>query len=264
MRISSPSNSRIKRARALHDRKYRQMSGELLIEGGRSVAEALGAGAHIVSCFYTDAASGRWQSLLQELERHGAQLICVTERVMETLGDTVTPQGLVAVAAAPAEAGPSVLAEERLVLVADRISDPGNLGTMLRTAAAIGAAVVLTAGCVDFTGPKVVRSSAGAIYSIPVWSNARHAEVIARARAEGYRLVVCDSSGPLAHYEVDLTGATAVVVGNEAHGPAPDWLAADPVFAHIPMPGRAESLNAAVAAAVVLYESLRQRRTEPC
>ncbi|MGI6081853.1 MAG: TrmH family RNA methyltransferase [Limnochordia bacterium] len=264
MSISSPSNSRIKRARALYGRKHRQVRGELLLEGGRSISEALGAGAHIVSCFYTDAALGRWQSLLQELERDGTELISVTERVMETLGDTVTPQGLVAVAAAPAEAGPSVFAEERLVLVADRIGDPGNLGTMLRTAAAIGAAMVLTAGCVDFTGPKVVRSSAGAIYSIPVWSNARHAEVVAEARAEGYRLAVCDASGAVAHYEVDLTGAVAVVVGNEAHGPAPDWQAADHVFAHIPMPGRAESLNAAVAAAIVLYESLRQRRTDPC
>jgi TrmH family RNA methyltransferase len=264
MSISSIHNSKVKSARSLRDRRQRQMCGELLIEGGRFILEALTAGASIGSCFFTDAASGRWQSLLQELERSGAELIRVTERVMGTIGDTVTPQGLVAVATAPTDMREGVLEGGRLVLVADQIADPGNLGTMLRTAAAVGAAVILTTGCVDLTSPKVVRASAGAMYSAPLWISADYSEVIEAALARGYRTIVCDATGALPYHCVSLTGSVAVVVGNEAHGPARAWSSADPALVHIPMPGRAESLNAGVAAAIVLYESLRQRGADPC
>lgn len=241
------------------------MRGELLIEGGRFVREAFEAGADIGSCFFTEAAAEHWQSLLQELEGHGAELLRVTGKVMDTIGDTVTPQGLVAVARAPHSIREDVFEGARLVLVADRIADPGNLGTMLRTAAAVGAAVILTTGCVDITSPKVVRASAGAMYSTPLWMDADHLEVTQAALARGYRIVVCDAAGTLPYHATDLTGSVAVVVGNEAHGPAPAWGSAkNPVLVHIPMPGRAESLNASVAAAIVMYESLRQRGGGPC
>lgn len=260
MIISSIHNNKVKRARRLLDRRERQQRGELLLEGHRFVSEALEAGASIGNCFFVSRSqTSEEQRLLLQLEHEGVELISVTDEVLRTIADTTTPQGLVAVAKAPLNAGAGMLVGNDLVLIADEIRDPGNLGTMLRTAAAIGAGVILTSGCTDPTGPKVVRGSAGALYSVPLWNNAEPSGVMEEVERTGHRLVVCDASGEKPYYALDWRGRVAVVIGNEAHGPNPAWRGGASIVC-IPMPGRVESLNAGVAAAVVLYEALRQRQ----
>ncbi len=152
-------------------------------------------------------------------------------------------------------AGVEVLAQAGFVVVAAGVADPGNLGTILRTAEAAGAdAVVLTPDTVDVTNPKVVRASAGALFHVPVVDQVELGEV----RVHGLRLLGTAAGGATSYAEADLTGRIAIAVGNEAHGlpddaPVDGWIS-------IPHAGRAESLNAAMAAAVICFEAARQRR----
>lgn len=253
-------NPRVRQARALHNGRERRKQGKLLIEGPRFIAEAAGAGAVVGCCFYVmEALAAGDKRLLDELEGQGCELISVTAEVLGSIAGTATPQPMVAVANIPVNAGPAALASNHVILVADAIRDPGNLGTMLRTAAAIGASAILTVGSTDPTSPKVIRGSAGAFYAVPIWALAECTEALDFLQRGGYHVVVCDSKGKIPYYCADLRGRLAVVVGNEAHGPSPVWFKVTTDLVNIPMPGRAESLNAGVAAAIVLYEALRQR-----
>ena len=174
--------------------------------------------------------------------------------MLERVATTQTPQPLLAVVRyRPAAA--EVLRGAGFVLVAAGLSDPGNLGTVLRTAEAAGAdAVVLTPDTVDVTNPKVVRASAGALFQVPVVDPLELAEL----RGFGLRAIGTSSRRGDAYTDVDLTGRVAIVVGNEAHGLSDD--AAIDEWITVPHAGRAESLNVAMAAAVVCFEAARQRR----
>jgi TrmH family RNA methyltransferase len=258
--ITSIHNERVKKARSLREGRERKKRGLLLIEGSRFILEAVDAGAQCSECFYSEEAhSAEDRRLLTYLEQIGVELVPVSHQVLSTLADTLTPQGVVAVAQTPNQAGPDVLTSVDLVLIADEIRDPGNLGAILRTVAAVGAGLILMAGSVDLTNPKVIRSSAGACYAVPIWWAATQVEVTTALKQRDYRTYVLDMHGSGSIYQVDLQGRVALVVGNEAHGPSPVWEHQGAQCIHIPMPGRVESLNAGVASAVVLYEALRQR-----
>ena len=176
--------------------------------------------------------------------------------VLERVATTEAPQPLLAVVRYRS-AAPEVLTDAGFVVVAVGLSDPGNLGTILRTAEAAGAdAVVLTPDTVDATNPKVVRASAGALFLLPVVDHVELGEV----RAAGLRVLGTSAASGTAYTDADLTGRLALAVGNEAHGlpadaPVDGWLT-------IPHAGRAESLNVAMAAAVVCFEVARQRRVQ--
>jgi len=186
----------------------------------------------------------------------GAPCAALAAGVLERVATTESPQPLLAVVRYRS-AGAEVLAGAGFVVVAVGLSDPGNLGTILRTAEAAGAdAVVLTPDTVDATNPKVVRASAGALFLLPVVDHVELGEL----RAAGLRVLGTSAASGTAYTDADLTGRLALAVGNEARGLAADapvdgWLT-------IPHAGRAESLNAAMAAAVVCFEVARQRRVQ--
>jgi TrmH family RNA methyltransferase len=222
--ITSIHNERVKRARSLREGRERKRRGLLLIEGSRFILEAVEAGARLSECFYSEAATAAEdRRLIALLEQLGVELVPVSHQVLITLADTQTPQGIIAVAYAPNQAGADVLTRGELVLVADEIRDPGNLGAILRTVAAVGAGLILMAGSVDLTNPKVIRSSAGACYAVPIWQAAKLAEVTGALKQHGYRTFVMDMNGAKSIYQVDLSGRIAFVIGNEAHGPSPAW-----------------------------------------
>lgn len=257
--ITSVHNPHIKQAKALHERRERKKRGLLIIEGSRFIAEAFAAGAQISVCYYVEEHTmPSDSSLLQELAVAGAQIVPVSAQVMAAMADTATPQGMMAVAALPRFFDHHMLDKGNLVLVADQVRDPGNLGAMLRTAAAVGVGMILLAGCTDPTSPKVIRGSAGACYAVPMWVGPTVEETLQHLQTAGYRAVVLDMDGAQSLFATDLRGRVALVVGNEGHGPNPAWTKAGAELVHIPMPGRIESLNAGVAAAVVLYEAWRQ------
>ena len=253
--ITSASNAKIKLVRALQTRRGEREAERLfVVEGTRLAEEAVRAQAQARLVLHTERLDTRSRSVINQLARLGAEVEEVSPEAMAAASSTQTPPGLlvvVPVASAPVPASPT------FALVLDGLSDPGNLGTALRTASAAGVDVVfLTPGTVDAYNPKVVRGAMGAHFRLPLvaagWDDialALDGLIVWRAEAHTGR----------AYHEVDWHVPSALLIGAEATGtsPAAQQLAARPV--HIPMPGPAESLNAAVAAGVLMFEIVRQR-----
>lgn len=194
-----------------------------------------------------------------ECEAMGVSVLEVGDNVLKALADTASPQAVVAVAATPAFGVADLNEDADLVLVLAQVRDPGNAGTLVRSATAVGAdCVVFSAGSVDPFGPKTVRASAGAVLRIPVDRAVPLEDALGTLRTKGFTIVGAEGRATTALYDVDLTGRTAVVVGNEAWG-----FEAAAVFdasACIPMEPGVESLNVATAGSLFLFEALRQRR----
>jgi TrmH family RNA methyltransferase len=225
-----------------------------------AVREALAARAPVREVFVTPE-HAEAEPIERAAAAADAAVVRVTASVLQALSDTTTPQGVVAVAEMT-DVPPGALPQETdLVVVLDQIRDPGNAGTLLRCAAAAGAgAAVFTRGSVDPYSPKTVRAAAGALFRIAVVRDASLPEAARMLADAGLRLVGADASAPAAYDSLDYTGAVAFVVGNEAWGIEAGHrdLLGDVVG--IPMPGDAESLNAAIAGAILLFEAVRQRR----
>ena len=260
--LSSVSNPIVKAAAELKQKKYRTEQQAFLVEGMRSVEEAVNCG--IVKQLFvlkgTKTASARQAAIIAAAAAEGVELYEVTEPVMKKIADTETPQALTAVVARQSAALEELAAAGGIVLVLDRIGDPGNLGTMIRTADAAGiSGVVLLAGCTDIFAPKAVRSTMGSLLHIPVAEGICEADFISWARKNGYEITVTCLENADSLYQTDLQGPVAVVVGSEAEGVSDGLLEAAVKKVFIPMEGQAESLNAAVAAGIVMFECLRQR-----
>lgn len=265
--ISSLQNPRVKAAVKLRDRRYRDREGRFLVEGFREVRRAVGASLPIETLFHCpDLYLGENEPALvaRAAERSGAEPVEVTEPVFRKLSYRDRPDGLLAVAPVPrwdlaslAERAPAD--GPALVLVAQAIEKPGNLGTMLRTADAAGVDAVLVCDrCTDVFNPNVVRASVGTLFTVPV-AEGTSDEVRAWLAERGIRTVATTPDADRRHSDVDLTVPTALVVGSEQYGLDETWLAACDERVRIPMQGEADSLNAAVSAAVVLFEAVRQR-----
>lgn len=260
VRPLSARNPRLQRlARLARRREERAAERAFLVEGPTLIGAALDAGVQLSEVFVASDAETRpaVADILARLTGVDA-LWEVPAAALERAGDAVTSQGIIAVAARTDPPFPTP-ATAPFVLVLVDIADPGNLGTLIRSGAAAGAGAVVVAGGVDPTGPKVVRSSAGAVFGVPVIEiPERGPDVIARLAAQGYRThatVVRDGTSVFA---ADLAAPLAVVIGNEAHGlPAAVADAAD-VRITVPMAGPTESLNAAMAGTVVCFEVLRR------
>ncbi|MGE2726930.1 TrmH family RNA methyltransferase [Mycolicibacterium pulveris] len=240
----------------LHRQIARRRAARFLAEGPNLVEAALRRGL-VSEVFATESAMDRFGSMLADVPVH-----LVTERAAKALSDTVTPVGLVAVCTVPETTLADVLVEPRLVAVAVGIAEPGNAGTLIRVADAMGAdAVVLTGNSVDPYNGKCLRASAGSIFSVPVVSEA-NAEVMLTALLEnGLQVFATTLDGEVSLEDADLSGPTAWVFGPEAHG-LPARLAAMATHrVQIPMRGSAESLNVASAAAICLYASARAHST---
>jgi TrmH family RNA methyltransferase len=231
-------------------RSARREEGALVLESA-SLAEVAVQAGHELEAIYVPEGAPPPRGVLA-----GAPCATLAPGVLERVATTEAPQPLLAVVRYRS-AGPEVLTDAGFVVVAVGLSDPGNLGTILRTAEAAGAdAVVLTPDTVDATNPKVVRASAGALFLVPVVDHVELGEL----PAAGLRILGTSAASGTPYTDADLTGRVALAVGNEAHGlpadaPVDGWLT-------IPHAGRAESLNAAMAAAVVCFEAARQRRAK--
>jgi TrmH family RNA methyltransferase len=221
------------------------------------VEEALKAGIVPVLAFFTPDLSGsqRGCKLLAVIEDLPGECFVVTDRVMGALSDTVSPQGILAVVPFLELPLPE---DPWLVLVVDRVRDPGNLGALLRSAEAAGAAqMVLTPATVDVYSPKVVRGAMGAHFHLPIAARVSWPELT--EAWEDRQVLLADAKGEKIYYEVDWTKPSVLIVSSEAEGASreAEKLAAERIV--VPMQGEAESLNVAVAAGVILFEAARQR-----
>ncbi|MUL45140.1 RNA methyltransferase [Mycobacterium sp. CBMA293] len=231
----------------------RKRAGRFLAEGPNLVEAALRRGL-VSEVFATSSAAERFSDLLA-----GAPVSVVTEKAAKALSETVTPVGLVAVCALPEESLESVLASApRLLAVAIGMSEPGNAGTLIRIADAMGADAVVFAGhSVDPYNGKCLRSSAGSIFSLPVVVDSDAAAVVSAIRESGVEVLATALDASIDIRSADLTARTAWLFGPEAHGLPADVAAMASQRVHIPMRGSAESLNVAAAASICLYESSR-------
>ncbi|TCP53680.1 TrmH family RNA methyltransferase [Tumebacillus sp. BK434] len=260
--ITSVKNGRVKDWAALKQKKYRNQQGLYIAEGTRLVEDAVASGAPIEAVLLSgDLQSGRYDKIINGLASLGTAVYEVTESVMEHISDTKTPQGVIAVIKQTAGDAEGYLANKNnpLYLVLDGIQDPGNLGTMIRTADAVGATgVFLGKTCVDLYNPKVVRSTMGSMYHLPIFEVDLELFLPAMQR-QGVAVVGTAVDAKKTVYQHDFTQGTALVIGSEAHGLSAAVTALVDHNITLPMPGQAESLNAAIASSVMLYEALRQR-----
>ncbi|CAN5328051.1 RNA methyltransferase [soil metagenome] len=255
--VTSSDNAAVKAARKLARPHVLARGDAFLVEGPGPVREAAG---RLRTLFATPDALARERDTAERARVAGAEVVAVSERVLATLATTGTPQGLVGVATLPVAALDAALGAGTLVVVLAGVGDPGNAGTVVRSADAAGAsAVAVTAGSVDVRNPKAVRASAGSLFHLPVVEEREWHAVAAACRAAGLQLVAADAAGDVLHTEVDLTVPTALVFGNEARGLDRKVAADCDVMARVPILGRAESLNLAATVAILAYEAARQR-----
>jgi len=260
---------RLKAARRLNKRAFRQRERAFLAEGPQAVAEAFHCGARVTDLFVTVPARSRRHDLVAAIAAAGIPVHIISGEVMDELAQTVTPQGLLAVCGFVDVPLAEVTArgQPQLVALLANVRDPGNAGTVLRTADAAGAhAVVFADASVDPYNGKCVRASAGSLFHLPVVAGARLEDVVVTLREAGLRIVAADGRAgrPLDDPEVQarLAGPTAWMFGNEAWGLPPELVALADEPVAVPIYGRAESLNLAAAAAVCLYASARVQRVQ--
>jgi TrmH family RNA methyltransferase len=253
--ITSLANEKVKLARLLHRRRGREKERLFIVEGVRLCEEAWRAGVIPALLFYTPevAAEERVMRLLEAFADVAKRGMIVSEEVMRAISDTQTPQGLLAVV--PISEKPP---GEGLLLIVDRLRDPGNLGTILRSAWAAGVGrVVTTKGTVDIYSPKVVRGAMGAHFHLSLAPDREWKEI--EPLLEERQALLADARGQVAYHEVDWTLPSALIIGGEAEGASEEAKRLAHKRAYIPMPGGAESLNAAVAASIILFEAARQQ-----
>lgn len=254
--ISSAGNAQLKLAGKLQRRRQRQAHGLCLLEGTRLVQDALSMRAAFHTCFITAAAAGARPELAAQIETL-CPLYLVSPDLIDRISETVSPQSIVAVVALPQLPLPSAAA---LSLVLDGVRDPGNAGTLLRTAAAAAVdQVLLGPGCVDPFNGKVMRAAMGAHFRAPL-RTLENWDALGTLLSEGQSLYVASAQGGLRYDEVDWSRPSALVLGSEAHG-ASAQVGAGAATVAIPMAAATESLNVAAAGAVILFEAARQRRT---
>lgn len=280
--IESPQNPLIKSlAKLARDGGERRSRGECILEGSHLVYEALKGCIPLRVVLFTREFYERtirddkdYRALLEKAVEHGTKMIEVSEAAIKRVATTVQPQGIVAAGKTPAlnwdtfmkliQTRPNQERAEpkgsRVIVVGDSIKDPGNCGAIVRNCHALGSCgLVLTGESVDPFSPKALRAAQGSTFHIPVIVESKRSEAIRRLRTIGARIIVTDVTAGQAPAQVDFSGMTAVVIGEEAHGVSDEFRAGSATYVKIPMPGGAESLNVAVTSGIILYEVLRRR-----
>lgn len=260
--ITSKDNARLKHARQVRDGRARD---QIFVEGLRLAEEAANANLKIVDYFVAPdfAKDERAAALLEKIEKsNGAQ---IPARLLETIADTKTTQGIVVLAEKPATGATrlsSVINDDNdLLIVLHRLNNPNNVGAILRTAEAAGAAgAILTESSADAFAPKALRAAMGSAFRLPIWERADFAEALDFCRARGISIVCAELNAKKTYTEIDWTLPHALIIGSEARGLTQNEIRLCDESLRIPMQSPVESLNAAAAAAIVLYEADRQQK----
>lgn len=256
--ITSSQNSSIKRLKLLQrNKKQRTKDKVFIVEGLRAVEEIpkeWPVDQYIVAESFADTA----QNIIT---RNNTLVLYVSDSVFAGISDTRTPQGIMAVVSQPNHSMDQVMAQDQgFFIIADEIQDPGNLGTLLRTAHGAGAhGLFLSKGCVDIYNPKTIRATMGSIFHIPLFIDMDIEWLIERLMTHNTNLYATALEESKMLYDYDYTKKTGIIIGNEANGISEKTKEMVSNFIKIPMPGNAESLNASIAAGICMFEVVRQR-----
>lgn len=261
--VDSPRNSEIKALLKLRERRSRDREGLFLIEGRREVTRAVQAGVRIRKLYLAKdlSAPAGMSQLISELQLLGVEAITVSEAAFRRLSMRENPDGALALAETWTLRPQDLeLKDDPLLLIVDGVEKPGNLGALLRTADAVGVdAVFVTGAGTDLFNPNVVRASMGSLFARPV-AHTEPRQLLDWLARRGFRLIATSPAAHSSYWDADLTGGVALLLGAENEGLSMDWLEAADDLLFVPMHGLADSLNVATTGALILYESLRQRR----
>lgn len=253
LEIESKNNNLFKEIKKLKEKKHRIKSNKYLIEGLRFVEEAIKSKVSIDSIIFTESFKEKNPELFLKINEN-IKLIQMNETLLKQLCSTENPQGIVGVI----NMQNKELKSGELVVLVDKVQDPGNMGTIIRTAHAAGAAgIVMTKGTVDIYNDKTLRSTMGSIFYIPIVED-NSLDFVKSLKKEGYKLVVSSLQGKNNFFEENLQGKVMIAVGNEGNGVSDEVYDIADIKVKIPMPGEAESLNVAVATSIMIYEKIRQ------
>ncbi|MDK0863522.1 RNA methyltransferase [Clostridium perfringens] len=253
LEIESKNNNLFKDIKKLKEKKHRIKSNKYLIEGLRFVEEAIKSKVSIDSIVFTESFKEKNPDLFLKINEN-IKLIQMNEALLKQLCSTENPQGIVGVI----NMQNKELKSGDLVVLVDKVQDPGNMGTIIRTAHAAGAAgIVMTKGTVDIYNDKTLRSTMGSIFYIPIVED-DSLDFVKSLKKEGYKLVVSSLQGKNNFFEENLQGKVMIAVGNEGNGVSDEVYDIADIKVKIPMPGEAESLNVAVATSIMIYEKIRQ------
>jgi TrmH family RNA methyltransferase len=255
--ITSLKNPKIQWVRRLQNKgKIRQSEGVFVLEGVRLIEEGLNSDWKVNSIFYTDNLGARGRNLIGNYQARGMQIEEVSENVMRSISDTESPQGILGVFEMREMPIPKAL---DLILVLDQIREPGNLGTILRSAEAAGVqAIFLTQGTVDPFSPKVLRAGMGAHFRIPV-RNVPWGEIESHVKSFGLYTYLASVDDGEIYYRANFRRPLTLIMGGEAQGASQFAYEISDGIIHIPMPGGSDSLNVSVATGILLFEIVRQR-----
>lgn len=255
--IESKDNTIYKETKKLKERKNRNKQKKYLIEGFRLVEEALKAKANIETIFYIEDIEEKAINIINKYNYKG-KIFKLNKSLFLEICETENPQGLLAVVLMN---NTNAVLNGEFYLLCDKVQDPGNLGTIIRTAHASGIdGVILTKGTVDIYNDKTIRSTMGSIFYVPIIQD-ENLNVIRELKEKGFSIVATSLEGKNDFFDEDLTGKVVITVGNEGNGVSQEVYDISDKKVKIPMPGGAESLNVGVATSIILYERVRQTRT---
>ena len=262
--ITSPNNKRVAKAVRLKKRAMREKDRRFLVEGAQAAREALASGIKLTEVFHTPSPEARLQPVIGMAHEARVPVHEVSDQIMARLTSTVNPPGLVAVAPFVDVGMDRIPDGARTVSVLVEVRDPGNAGTIIRSADAAGAdAVVFARSSVDVYNEKAVRATAGSLFHVPVVREIDVEDAVRELRGRGFSILAADARGEASIYQTDLGSPTAFLFGNEARGLSPEAAALADRTVRVPISGRAESLNLAAATALVMFEAARQREAGP-
>lgn len=261
MELTSRDNRLIKEYRRLSDdAHFRRSSGCFVVEGARLCSDAVQSGVNVRAAFFTEQAIAQYPEQAACVAQAAKEVFTVSLSLSRYLADTASPQGLFCVAERPVIETAVTWQKTGIYAALEAVQDPGNVGTMIRTAEAFGlSGVLLAAGCCDPYSPKVLRASMGGVFRLPLYVVGALAQTLPLLHASGLRSVACvvdENACPI--QQAALGAGTVVVIGNEGNGLCPETVQACTERATIPMAGRAESLNASMAAGIALWEAVRK------
>ena len=254
--IESSQNKIIKEIKSLSEKKYRDRTNTFIADGLRFVSE-IPESMKVEKMIFSDGFAAK-----NDISRYMKRCECyvVSDRLFKEISETENPQGIMAVCQKINFDAEEIIKDGGFYIIAEEMNDPGNLGTVIRTAYAAGAdGIVLSKVSVDLYNPKVLRYTMGAVFKIPIIQNADLEYITSVMKSKNINVYAAHLKGNTYHYDLDLKGGCAFMLGNEARGLSDKAAKMCDRLVKIPMPGGAESLNASVAAAVLIYEAVRQR-----
>ncbi|MCX7708652.1 MAG: 23S rRNA (guanosine(2251)-2'-O)-methyltransferase RlmB [Clostridia bacterium] len=260
--ITSNQNPIVKEIKSLKEKKIREEKRQFFIEGIRFVEEALKEDCDISSIVVSERfpQTKGAEFLLNGIHQAGVKYHMLSDKIFREISDTENPQGILAVIKMKEVRVENVLQQQGLFILLESIQDPGNMGTIIRTADAAGVnGIILSKGCVDIYNPKVLRSTMGSIFHVPVCQTENFEDTLQILKEKGIKILAAHLKGQTNYFDQDMKDRVAIIIGNEANGISDEVAALADVLVRIPMPGKAESLNASIAAGLLIYETVRQQ-----